>query len=404
MSVIKYRRPNSWIEYREEEVIVSLAEAKAAIEALNILPRTRDYTEKWKAEQIRREAAGTSRIEGAEFTKDELDEAFRPENEKEDGLTHSQRQARAAEQTYKWLEELPSDHPFGAELIKDIHRRIVQNCDDDHCEPEELRRNGDNVTFGQPERRGAEGGEECGKAFEELTETVSGKFREHDPLIQALALHCHIAVIHPFGDGNGTTARATEAFMLRKTGLQEDIFIPVSSFYYENNSEYLRVLSETAQNNADITSFIKFGLRGIKTFCKRAAEELVLNLRELLFREQMNELFGKLESSRKKAMAERQVFLLNILLEEKEGVSAEKLAELLAHRYGKLYEKLKKPEQAAIRDLSKLLDLKAVKIDNQTRKIKINLLWPQKISGKEFEEKFNLLPQGRTYGVLHRKD
>ncbi len=251
-----------------------------------------------------------------------------------------------------------------------------------------------------PKHRGVEGGNECEKVFNELNQAVSGKFREHDPLIQSLAIHYHIAAIHPFLDGNGRMARAGEAFMLRKAGLQEEIFIPVSNFYYEYNAEYLEVLGKTAQNNADLTAFLKFGLRGIKTLCKKAAEEITLHLRKSLFRERMHELFGKLESPRKRVIAKRQILILNFLL-DKIVVSME--TEEFWKEVGGIYKGLKKPESAFFRDLRKLEELKAVKIEDFTE-IKINLLWPEMMSKKEFEEKFNLLPQAKSFGFTKRKN
>ncbi|WP_462137548.1 Fic family protein [Candidatus Mycalebacterium sp.] len=396
MSVIKYNQPTDWVKYDLNEIATPLAETKAAIERLKSLPRTRDYTEQWKAEQLRREAAGTSRIEGAEFTEDELDRAL-SETVPDNGLTHSQQQARAAEQTYRHLADLELGTPFIG-LVKEIHRHIVKNCDDDHCEPGVFRRKDRNVIFGQPSHRGAEGGENCEKSIKNLAEAVSGKFREHDPLVQSLAVHYHLAAIHPFVDGNGRTARATEAFMLRKAGLQEEIFIPISNFYYENNAEYLRVLSETAKKDADITSFLKFGLKGINTLCKRAEEEVLLHIRKSLFRERMNELFGKLESPRKRVIAERQMSILNYLL-EKNKVNPENLwVEMRQY-----YRGLKKPIEAFIRDLTKLDDLQSVEIEENFTEIKINLSWAEIMSIREFKEKFNLLPRAKSYRFLQGK-
>lgn len=396
MSVIQYKQPKDWIQYDLKEIATPLAEAKAAVGTLKLLPRTRDYTEQWKAEQLRREAAGTSRIEGAEFTEDELDKAL-GKTVPDDKLTHSQRQARAAEQTYRYLAELRTNIPF-INLVKEIHRHIVKNCDDDHCEPGVFRRSGRNVIFGQPSHRGVEGGEACEKALNNLATAVAGKFREHDPLIQSFAVHYHLASIHPFGDGNGRTARAAEAFMFRKAGLQDEIFIPVSNFYYENNAEYLRVLSKTAQNNADLTDFLKFGLRGIQTLCNNATKETVLHLRKSLFRERMHELFKKLESPRKRVIAERQMSMLNFLL-EKDTVKPQEFLNAMEPNY----RRLKKSFEAFLRDVQKLEDLEAINIDEKFTKVSINLSWAEKMSEEEFEEKLRLLPQAKSYGFLRAK-
>jgi hypothetical protein len=72
-------------------------------------------------------------------------------------------------------------------LIGEVHRRLVSGCDDDHCAPGRLRTRDQNVTFGAPRHRGAEGGEECEAALRGLVAAARGPFREHDPLIQALA-------------------------------------------------------------------------------------------------------------------------------------------------------------------------------------------------------------------------
>jgi Fic family protein len=160
------------------------------------------------------EVAGTSRIEGAEFTDRELDAALDPNKSATELATRSQRQARAAAETYRWIAKIPDDRPITESLVLEAHRRIVTDCDDDHCAPGKLRGRDQNVTFGFPRRRGCEGGPVCEKAFSALLRALLLEFRAHDPLIQAMALHYHFAAMHPFLDGNGRTARALEALIL----------------------------------------------------------------------------------------------------------------------------------------------------------------------------------------------
>ena len=152
--------------------------------------------------ELKREVAGTSRIEGADFTERELDEALRDDTPAEQ-LSRSQRQARSAKTTYRWIAGLPDDRPIDGGLIREVHRLIVTGCDDDHCPPGRMRGPDQNVTFGQPRHMGVVGGEECRAAFAGLCDALRGEFREHDSLIQALALHYHLAAMHPFLDGIG---------------------------------------------------------------------------------------------------------------------------------------------------------------------------------------------------------
>ena len=203
------------------------------------LPR---WIEQVHEEQLRLEAAGTSRIEGAEFTQREQEEALAPDPPAHTGLTHSQRQLRAADATYRWMRSQPADRWVTTDFILETHRRIVTGCDDDHCEPGALRPQGWNVTFGTPPCRGADGGAECRTAFDSLCSAIAGEFRQHDRIVQAIATHYHVGSMHPFGDGNGRTARALEAFMLRQAGVNDMVMVSLSNYYYEHKEEYLAAL------------------------------------------------------------------------------------------------------------------------------------------------------------------
>ena len=70
------------------------------MQALQSLPFQRTWVEKLQELQLKREVAGTSRIEGAEFDDRELEAALRPGATVEELITRSQKQALAAAQTY----------------------------------------------------------------------------------------------------------------------------------------------------------------------------------------------------------------------------------------------------------------------------------------------------------------
>ena len=230
-----------------------LVQARTAAGVLNRMPYLPRWIEQVHEEQLRLEAAGTSRIEGAEFTQSEQEEALAPDPPAHAGLTHSQRQLRAADATYRWMRSLPADRWISTDFILETHRRIVTGCDDDHCEPGALRPQGWNVTFGTPTCRGAEGGAECRAAFDSHCSAIEGEFRQHDRIIQAIATHYHVGSMHPFGDGNGRTARALEAFMLRQAGVNEMVMVSLSNYYYEHKEEYLGALFASRRGGHDLT-------------------------------------------------------------------------------------------------------------------------------------------------------
>lgn len=394
--VVRYETPRRWLSYDAAAVIHELAGAKAAVLALIQMPYQRSWADRLQAIQLKREVAGTSRIEGAEFTEKELDAALRQTPQQLE--TRSQRQASAAVSAYRWIAELPADRPVDDDLILKIHRRLVTGCDDDHCEPGRLRGSDQNVTFGAPRHRGAEGGDECAEAFEQMCESVRTVFRDHEPLVQALALHYHLAAMHPFLDGNGRTARALEALMLQRTGLRDTLFIAMSNYYYEEKSGYLGALSDTRAADHDLTPFLKFALRGIETQCRRLLAEIREQVAKALFRDTVADLFGRLKSPRKRVMSARHVQVLNLLLEEEEMMVSE-LQRRTAHLYS-----LKNPEKALFRDLNYLIALGTMSVrrvdDPSLTSLKINLQWPTQITETEFFRLVKALPKGKLHGFL----
>lgn len=394
--VVNYEHPKNWIQYDLLKITRQLTEAKAAVLALTTIPYQRSWAEELQVVQLKREVAGTSRIEGADFTENELEAAMK--DSPEQLQTRSQRQAAAAVKAYRWLASVPNDRPINEELISQIHRLIVTDADDDHCPPGKLRAGDENVTFGAPRHRGVEGGEHCQSAFSEFCRAVQRDFREHDMLVQALAAHYHFAAMHPFLDGNGRTARALEALILQRTGLRDSLFIAMSNYYYEEKTGYLKALADVRASGHDLTPFLNFGLRGVESQCKRLFGEIRKNVAKALFRNVMYDLFNRLRTARKRVIADRQIAILKLLLNI-DQLDLDALTERLHGRYGQL----NNPRKALVRDINYLIGLGAVGFDRLADN-KVNLFvrleWPTKITETEFFARVQKMPKAKTHGFL----
>ncbi len=314
-------------------------------------------------------------------------------------FARSQRQARSAKHTYRWIESLPADRPVDLDLIKQIHARIVTGCDDDHCAPGTLRGSGQNVVFGRPRHCGVEGGADCARAFSRLCGALNQEFRAHDTLVQALAFHYHLGAMHPFHDGNGRTARAVEALLLRRSQLKDSLFIAMSNYYYDEKDKYLYVLSKVREENYDLTPFLKFGLRGIAVQCQRLLKEIRVHVQRSLFRDVMAQMYGRLQSTRKRALAHRQCEILNVLLDRTAPIDHIELYDMVE----KHYTKLAGPIRAYIRDLNYLTSLEATSVGRINQKIgasrydvSVRLDWATEITETEFYRHINKLPEAKT--------
>lgn len=393
---ILYELPRRWLHYDPRAVLQPLAEAKAALLALTQIPYQKSWADELQQIQLKREVAGTSRIEGAEFTERELEAALKRTPQELE--TRSQRQAAAAVATYRWIASLPIDRPLDDALVREVHRRLVTGCDDDHCPPGQLRSRDQNVTFGTPRHRGVDGGPACEKALLDLVEAIRTEFPAHDPLVQALSLHYHLAAMHPFLDGNGRTARALEALMLQRVGLRDTLFIAMSNFYYEEKPAYLQALNDTRAGGHDLEPFLRFALRGIEVQCRRLFTEISRHVKKALYRNTMNDLFGRLQSPRKRVMSARHLQILNLLLEEEE-VTIAALAARLRSSYA-----LKNPGKAFARDVSYLLELEAISFERlpeaQGIVLRLNLDWPMQITETEFFRRVKQFPKGKIYPFL----
>src|SRR5712692_2933676 len=117
--MIRYEIPRHWIAYDGPAITNALAEAKSAVLSLKTIPYQRRWVEGLQRIQLKREVAGTSRIEGAEFTERELEAAM--QETPEQLQTRSQKQAHAAVQTYRWIAKVPHDRPIDGDLVRLIH-------------------------------------------------------------------------------------------------------------------------------------------------------------------------------------------------------------------------------------------------------------------------------------------
>ncbi len=274
----------------------------------------------------------------------------------------------------------------------------MTGADDDHCPPGRLRRRDQDVNFGSPRHRGVEGGQDCEQAFFAFTKALQHEYRDHDPILQAFAAHYHLAAVHPFLDGNGRTARALEALILQRAGLHDTSFIAMSNYYYDEKGYYLTTLAEARQRGHDVTPFMAFALRGLAIQSHRLLTEIQRHISKALFRSLAVELFGRLETPRKRAIAERQLDILNRLLEV-DSMDFDQLVSTVLGRYSGVENRVK----AVIRDLRSLLNLGAISVErvgeNEWR-LAVRLPWPTEITETDFLKRIKDFPKAKTLSFL----
>ncbi|PID64042.1 MAG: cell filamentation protein Fic [Gammaproteobacteria bacterium] len=93
----------------------------------------------------------------------------------------------------------------------------------------------------------------------EFANTAHDKLDSHTfihPLVKAIILHFMIGFIHPFGDGNGRTARALFYWYMLKSGYWLFEYVSISKLIQEKRSEYDTAFIHSETDEFDLTYFI----------------------------------------------------------------------------------------------------------------------------------------------------
>lgn len=80
--------------------------------------------------------------------------------------------------------------------------------------------------------------------------------------VKAIMAHLYIAWIHPFGDGNGRTARLIEFQLMIQAGVPLPAAHLLSDFYNRTREAYYRTLSRTSKPPYPVEHFIHDALEG----------------------------------------------------------------------------------------------------------------------------------------------
>jgi Fic family protein len=110
--------------------------------------------------------------------------------------------------------------------------------------------------------------EDCEYLLEHLCAWLNAtEFNPHEhaisfSVIRAIVAHLYIAWIHPFGDGNGRTARLLEFKILLSSGIPTPAAHLLSNHYNLTRTEYYRQLDVASKSKGDIVPLIRYAVEG----------------------------------------------------------------------------------------------------------------------------------------------
>jgi Fic family protein len=112
--------------------------------------------------------------------------------------------------------------------------------------------------------------EDCDYLLERLCGWLAGlcdglppELRRPMRIVRAALAHLYLAWIHPFGDGNGRTARLVEFQLLLEAGLPTPACHLLSNYYNRTRTRYYGVLAQTSRPPYPVETFVSYAVQGL---------------------------------------------------------------------------------------------------------------------------------------------
>ena len=165
--------------------------------------------------------------------------------------------------------------PLTVERIMWMNETVLNNLEiEDYVAPGQLRRT--NVSVGSyrcPNWHDVEF--LLSRLFTTLNSFVSpqGDQVPH-AILKAIFAHLYLVWIHPFGDGNGRTARLVEVAILLEAGMPQPVCHLLSNHYNLTRAEYYRQLAQASRTENGLYRFAAYAVAGLVDGLRGQIEEI----------------------------------------------------------------------------------------------------------------------------------
>jgi Fic family protein len=173
-------------------------------------------------------------------------------------------------------------------------------------------------------------------------------------ILKALFAHIYLALIHPFGDGNGRTARLLEFYILLQHGFPQPTGHLLSNHYNFTRSQYYSELDRISKTGGEVQSFVAYALQGFVDGLKGQIDTI---RKEQLAVAWENYVYQQFHGKKSAADARRRELVLQLGADGKTVKVSEVMG--LSPRLAKDY--AGKTERTLSRDLNVLVEMGLIK-------------------------------------------
>lgn len=207
--------------------------------------------------------------------------------------------------------------------------------------------------------------EDCNYLIEKLVEWLNGPDFQTDEdltivyaILKAVLAHIYIAWIHPFGDGNGRTARLLEFQILLSAGVPTASAHLLSNHYNLTRTEYYRQLDYASKSGGDIVPFVVYAVQGFLDGLRQQLDTVWKQQWDVTWRNYVHEFFRDKTSP---TQVRRRHLVLDLSLQA-EPVLASKIPEISA-RMAQAY--ARRTYKTLVRDLNAMKDAELLTLNKK---------------------------------------
>lgn len=271
----QYEETHPWILFQVDlravpySLWIKLGECTSIIEHISRVPLVHDSAENLYEFYLAKGVHATTAIEGNTLTEEDVLRHLDGELELPPSRGYLAQEVdnviKAIITTIEGIRD-GSVEPLDIEWICEINRAVLDRLEQQEGSiPGTIRTH--SVGVGR-RYRGAPP-EDCEYLLEKLCHWLRDEFKVPEgeeitfAIIKAVIAHLYVAWIHPFGDGNGRTARLLELTILLRAGIPVLACHLLSIHYSATRGEYARQLARTSQSGGEVVPFLCYAMQGL---------------------------------------------------------------------------------------------------------------------------------------------
>jgi Fic family protein len=275
-------------KYDKDQLNLLRVQTQILYQTVRDLPILPNLASQIQEELIKKSIFSTAAIEGNPLSEEDVSGII---DDNVSGKERAEKEISNLKQAYLYLRGM---NPTGGKLnlsekiVKDLHSSITNEIEYPDNVPGKYRSH--RVQVGDKTHGGVY---TPPKVYEDIVMLMpkyvewmnSDEVMSLDPFYRASLAHYHLSLIHPFGDGNGRTARLLEALILQSAGIK---YVPMmlSNFYYQKMDDYYKTFAKTQRDNdADITEFLRFSLVGAVESLEEIKSRITYHIRIMALRD-----------------------------------------------------------------------------------------------------------------------